>query len=117
MSELEKRKKEYISKIENIKTQSELGNVKSEIFGKNGYLTLEFKKLASLSSDQKKNLASSLNDIKKNLTDLLNKKAQHLNNQEINPAQFRNPALFIVSISKIAIKPIIAKRPFTLSAY
>tara|TARA_Y100001970_G_scaffold286985_1_gene410504 strand:- start:328 stop:1395 length:1068 start_codon:yes stop_codon:yes gene_type:complete len=84
MNELDKRKKEYISKIENIKSHSELGNIKSEIFGKNGYLTLEFKKLGGLNPDQKKNLASNLNDIKKDLTDLLSKKGQYLSNQEIN---------------------------------
>tara|TARA_B100001029_G_C15047595_1_gene448259 strand:+ start:77 stop:1144 length:1068 start_codon:yes stop_codon:yes gene_type:complete len=84
MSELDKKKIEYISRIRNIKTPSDLSNLKSEIFGKNGFLTLEFKKLGNLSVVEKKEFASRLNEIKKDLTDLLNKKTSNLTNEEIN---------------------------------
>ncbi len=79
MSDLDKRKIEYISKIENIKNPSDLSNIKSEIFGKNGFLTLEFKKLGNLSTNEKKVIASKLNEIKKELTNLLNKKTDGTN--------------------------------------
>ena len=53
MSKLDNRKTEYISKIEKIKNPLDLDNIKTEIFGKNGFLTLEFKKLGKIYLDEK----------------------------------------------------------------
>ena len=67
MSKLDNRKTEYISKIEKIKNPLDLDNIKTEIFGKNGFLTLEFKKLGNLPAEEKKIIALQLNKAKEDL--------------------------------------------------
>jgi len=83
MSKLDNRKTEYISKIEKIKNPLDLDNIKTEIFGKNGFLTLEFKKLGNLPAEEKKIIALQLNKAKEDLIDFINKKTLDLSNKEI----------------------------------
>ena len=54
MSEFEKKIFEFKEKIKVAKNLSELTKINSEIFGKNGIINLEFKKLGSLSTDERK---------------------------------------------------------------
>ncbi len=84
MSKLDNRKIEYISKIEKIKNPLDLDNIKTEIFGKNGFLTLEFKKLGNLPAEEKKAIALQLNKIKEDLINFINKKTLDLSNKEID---------------------------------
>jgi phenylalanyl-tRNA synthetase alpha chain len=84
MSKLDNRKTEYISKIEKIKNPLDLDNIKTEIFGKNGFLTLEFKKLGNLPAEEKKVIALQLNKAKEDLTNFINKKILDLGNKEID---------------------------------
>ena len=84
MSKLDNRKTEYISKIEKIKNPLDLDNIKTEIFGKNGFLTLEFKKLGNLPAEEKKAIALQLNKAKEDLTNFINKKTLDLSNKEID---------------------------------
>ena len=84
MSKLDNRKTEYISKIEKIKNPLDLDNIKTEIFGKNGFLTLEFKKLGNLPAEEKKAIALQLNKIKEDLINFINKKTLDLSNKEID---------------------------------
>ncbi len=56
MSEFEKKIAQYKEKINNSKNLRELVVINSEIFGKNGILNLEFKKLGSLPVDEKKKI-------------------------------------------------------------
>jgi len=84
MSKLDNRKTEYISKIEKIKNPLDLDNIKTEIFGKNGFLTLEFKKLGNLPAEEKKIIALQLNKAKEDLIDFINKKTLDLSNKEID---------------------------------
>ncbi len=84
MSKLDNRKIEYISKIEKIKNPLDLDNIKTEILGKNGFLTLEFKKLGNLPAEEKKTIALQLNKAKEDLTNFINKKALDLSNEEID---------------------------------
>ena len=84
MSKLDNRKTEYISKIEKIKNSLDLDNIKTEIFGKNGFLTLEFKKLGNLPAEEKKTIALQLNKAKEDLTNFINKKTLDLSNKAID---------------------------------
>ncbi len=68
MSEFEKKISEYKEKISNSKDLKELLLINSEIFGKNGILNLEFKKLASLPDKEKKIFAESINKAKQELS-------------------------------------------------
>ena len=51
MSEFEKKVIEYKEKINNSKNSEEILLINSEIFGKNGIINYEFKKLGSLTPE------------------------------------------------------------------
>ena len=70
MSEFEKKITQYKEKINNSKNLRELILINSEIFGKNGILNLEFKKLGSLPLEEKKRFAESINKIKQELSEI-----------------------------------------------
>ena len=55
MSDLDQINSSFNKKIISIKSKEELQNLKTEFFGKNGLITSQFKKLGSLSPEQKKN--------------------------------------------------------------
>ena len=56
MSEFEKIITEYKDKINNSKNSKEILTINSEIFGKNGIINYEFKKLGSLPHEEKKKI-------------------------------------------------------------
>ena len=72
--------KERIINCENL---SELNKISSEIFSKNGIINTEFKKLGSLSTDERKNFAASINSSKKELSELFAKKSNDVSDKEI----------------------------------
>ena len=84
MSDLDKINSIFNAKIDSIKSQDELQNLKTEFFGKNGKITSEFKGLGSLSPDAKKEFASKLNKLKDALSDQIDKKNFEIETQEIN---------------------------------
>ena len=59
-----KKKHIFNAKINSVKNKEELQNLKTEIFGKNGKITKEFKTLGSLDPEKRKDFASHLNKIK-----------------------------------------------------
>ena len=80
MSDLEKINSSFKKKINFVISKDELQNLKTEFFGKNGQVTVEFKKLGSLPAEQKKEFASSLNKLKENLTKEIELKLLELEN-------------------------------------
>ena len=84
MSDLDKINSIFNAKIDSIKSKEELQNLKTVYFGKNGEITIQFKKLGSLPSDKKKEFASELNKLKDNLSSQLEKKNLEIETQEIN---------------------------------
>ena len=74
MSDLDKISSLFNAKIDSVKSNEDLQNIKTEFFGKNGQITLQFKTLGSLDPEKKKDFASSLNKIKEDLTNQLEKK-------------------------------------------
>ena len=70
MSEFEKKIIELKKKLNNSKNLKELFSINAEIFGRNGIINSEFKKLGSIPLEQKKNLARSINKIKQELSDI-----------------------------------------------
>ena len=84
MSDLGKINSIFNAKIDSVKTKEELQNIKTEFFGKNGQITLQFKTLGSLSPEKKKEFASNLNKIKNDLTNQIEAKSLELENTEIN---------------------------------
>jgi phenylalanyl-tRNA synthetase alpha chain len=84
MSDLDKISSLFNAKIDSVKSNEDLQNIKTEFFGKNGQITLQFKTLGSLDPEKKKDFASSLNKIKEDLTNQLEKKNIEIETIEIN---------------------------------
>jgi len=84
MSNLDNINSSFEQKINSIKSKEELQNLKTEIFGKNGQITIQFKNLGIIAEDKKKEFASSLNKLKDSLTSQIEKKLSDLETIEIN---------------------------------
>ena len=84
MSDLNNILSSFESKFSSIKNKDDLQNLKSEFFGKNGSISLQFKKMGSLSPEERKNFAKELNTIKDQLTSKIEKKFKDFENLEIN---------------------------------
>ncbi len=84
MSDLKKIKNEFLLKLKNQLNLSEINQIKSDLFGKNGIVSLQFKKIGSIPKTERKKFASDLNIIKDELQDLINLKINETENTEIN---------------------------------
>ena len=58
MSDIKKIKDDYIDKLNTENNIDKVNNIKSELFGKNGIISNEFKKLGSISVEERKKLVS-----------------------------------------------------------
>ena len=76
--------RELIQKVSQSKDKQELQNLKSQFLGKNSQINQEFKKLGSLSEDERKIRAASLNNEKQKITEAINSKFEELEKLEIN---------------------------------
>ena len=84
MSDLDKISSIFNAKIDTVKSKEDLQNIKTEFFGKNGQITLQFKTLGSLEAEKRKDFASNLNKIKEDLTNQIEQKSFEIENLEIN---------------------------------
>ena len=84
MSDLKKIKEEFLSKLNEKLNLIELNKIKSDLFGKNGLISSQFKKIGSIAETERKKFASDLNIIKKELQDLIDFKINEIQNTEIN---------------------------------
>ena len=74
MSDLKKIKDEYLLKLKRKLNLSEINEIKSNLFGKNGLVSSQFKRIGSIDENERKKFASDLNVIKDELQDLINYK-------------------------------------------
>ena len=84
MSEIKKIKEEYLLKLDEVLDQNKLNEIKTELFGKNGIISNQFKQLGSIAEYKRKEFASELNFLKNELQELILKKNENIQNQEIN---------------------------------
>ena len=84
MSDLKKIKDEFLLKLKNELNLSEINQIKSDLFGKNGLISSQFKKIGTIAESERKKFASDLNIIKDELQDLINSKTNELKSAEIN---------------------------------
>jgi len=84
MSDIIKIKEEYITKLNQDIDLNQVNQFKTELFGKNGKISNEFKKMSSIPADVRKKFASDLNTIKDEIQNLISKKTQEIEIQEIN---------------------------------
>ncbi len=84
MSDLKKIKEEFLSKLNKTLNVSEINQIKSDLFGKNGLVSSQFKKIGTIAESERKKFASDLNIIKDELQDLINLKINEVEINEIN---------------------------------
>ena len=84
MSDIIKIKEEYLNKLQEISELKDINQIKSELFGKNGKISNEFKKMGSLPSEDRKKVSLDLNATKNELQDLIEKKIKDIEINEIN---------------------------------
>ena len=84
MSDLKKIRDEFILKLKGKLDLSEINQIKSDLFGKNGSVSSQFKKIGTIVESERKKFASDLNILKDELQDLIHSKIDEVENAEIN---------------------------------
>ena len=84
MSDLKKIRDEFLSKIRSSLDLTQVNQLKLDLFGKNGLITNQFKKIASISDSERKTFATELNNIKDELQDLINLKISEIEISKVN---------------------------------
>ena len=84
MSDIKKIKDEFLLKLKENLDLNQINEIKSDLFGKNGLISSQFKKLGSVDESERKNLAADLNTIKNDFQNLILKKIQEIETKEIN---------------------------------
>jgi len=84
MSDLKKIKEEFLLKLKKKLNLVEINQIKSDLFGKNGLISSQFKKIGSIMEPERKRFASDLNLIKDELQNLINLKINEIEIIEIN---------------------------------
>ena len=84
MSDIIKIKEEYLNKLQEISELKDINEIKSDLFGKNGKISNEFKKMGSLPSEDRKKVSLDLNATKNELQNLIEKKIKDIEINEIN---------------------------------
>ena len=84
MTDLKKIREEFLSKLKSKLDLNQIGQLKSDLFGKDGLITNKFKKIATISESERKKYATELNNIKDELQDLINLKISEIEILEVN---------------------------------
>ena len=84
MSDIKKIKDEYLLKLNENLDLNQINQIKTDLFGKNGLVSSQFKKLGKIAEDERKKFASDLNTTKDELQDLIILKINEIENNEIN---------------------------------
>ena len=84
MSDFEKKYLEFKKRLSSSHNSKDIESIRTEIFSKNGFINSQFKKLASLSQEDKKNFASSINKAKQELLESLRLKASEILNKDLD---------------------------------
>ena len=84
MSDLKKIRKEFLTKIRSSLDLTQVNKLKSDLFGKNGFISSQFKKIASISESERKTFATELNYIKDELLDLINSRISEIEISKVN---------------------------------
>jgi phenylalanyl-tRNA synthetase alpha chain len=84
MKDLKNIHEEYKSKLEENLSLDQINQIKSDLFGKSGLISSQFKILGSLSENERKQFASELNKIKDELQNSISEKLKQLELKKIN---------------------------------
>ena len=84
MSDLKNIHEEYTTKLKEKLSLDQINQIKSDLFGKNGLISSQFKTLGSLDENKRKQFASELNKIKDELQNTISEKLKELELEKIN---------------------------------
>ena len=84
MSDIKKIKEEFLNKLQGDLSLYEVNQIKSDLFGKNGIISLEFKRIGQIQESERKKFASDLNEIKNILQNQIDFKINKIEELEIN---------------------------------
>ena len=84
MSDIKKIKDEFLLKLKENLDLNQVNQIKTDLFGKNGLISSQFKQLGKLAEEEKKKFASDLNSAKDELQNLITTKINNIENKDIN---------------------------------
>ena len=84
MSEIKNIRDRFISKLEGNLSIDQINEIKTELFGKNGLISVKFKTIGSIKETDRKKFASDLNQAKDQLQNLITSKINEIERQIIN---------------------------------
>ena len=84
MSDIKKIKDEFLLKLKENLDLNQVNQIKTDLFGKKGLISSQFKKLGKVEEQERKKLASDLNLAKEELQDLITTKINNIETKEIN---------------------------------
>ena len=84
MSDFEKKFLEFKSRLNGTQDSKEIESRRTDIFSKNGFINSQFKKLGSLSENEKKTFATNINKAKQELLEIFRSKATEVLDKDLN---------------------------------
>ena len=84
MSDIKNIQNDYSAKLNNNLSLEEINQIKTELFGKNGLISSQFKNIGSIPETDIKKFASDLNQIKDELQNLITSKINEIESKKIN---------------------------------
>ena len=84
MSDIKKIKDKYLLKLSENLDLNQINQIKTDLFGKNGLISSQFKQLAKIAEEERKKFASDLNSVKEELQNLITTKIDNIEIKEIN---------------------------------
>ena len=84
MSDIKKIKDEFLLKLKENLDLNQVNQIKTELFGKTGLISSQFKQLGKLPEEERKKFASDLNLVKSELENLITTKISDIETKEIN---------------------------------
>ena len=78
MSDIKKIKDEYLLKLSKDLDVNQINEIKTDLFGKNGLVSSQFKQLGKIPEDERKKFASELNEAKDELQNLIVSKIEEI---------------------------------------
>ena len=84
MTDIKKIKDEYLSKLKENLDINLINQIKTDLFGKNGLISIQFKQLSKIPEEKRKRFASDLNITKDELQKLISFKIDEIETKEIN---------------------------------
>ncbi|MDA9665225.1 phenylalanine--tRNA ligase subunit alpha [Candidatus Pelagibacter sp.] len=84
MSDIKKIKDQYLLKLSENLDLNQISQIKTDLLGKNGLVSSQFKQLGKIAEEERKKFASDLNNIKDELQNLITLKIDEIETKEIN---------------------------------